>query len=66
MPVLEALGSELGRERVFEVARRVIVDVARAQGQELAQRVGGDSLTHFAAALEDWKRLGGAAAFPPR
>lgn len=56
MPVLEALGDEFGRARVFEVARRVIVDVARRQGRELAERVGGSSLAHFAAALDDWKK----------
>ena len=56
MPVLEALGARFGREEVFETARKVIVDVARAQGQQLAARVGGDSLTHFAGALEDWKK----------
>jgi hypothetical protein len=56
MPVLEALGAEYGREQVFEIARKVIIDVARAQGKELAARVGGDSLTHFAGALEDWKK----------
>lgn len=56
MPVLTALGEEFGRERVLEVARRVIVDVARAQGRELAGRMGGDSLQHFAAALEDWRK----------
>jgi hypothetical protein len=56
MPVLQALGDEFGRERVFEIARRIIVDVAREQGREVAERVGGNSLTHFATALEDWKK----------
>jgi hypothetical protein len=56
MPVLEKLAAEFGRERVFAIARDVIVDVARAQGRELARRVGGDSLPHFAGALEDWKK----------
>ncbi len=56
MPVLQALGDEFGRDRIFEIVRRVIIDVARQQGRELAQRVGGDSLTHFASALEDWKK----------
>lgn len=56
MPVLEALGDEFGRDRVFEVARRVIVDVAQEQGRQLASRMGGNSLTHFATALEDWKK----------
>ena len=56
MPVLEALGEEFGRDRVFEVARRVIVGVAQEQGRQLAERMGGNSLTHFAAALDDWKK----------
>ena len=56
MPVLEALGAEFGRERVLETARRVIIDVARAQGKALAERIGGDSLSLFATALEDWKK----------
>ena len=56
MPVLEALGAQYGHAQVFETARQVIIDVARAQGKELAQRVGGDSLGHFAGALEDWKK----------
>jgi len=56
MPVLSALGAEFGRERVFEVARQVIVEVARTQGRELAERIQGNSLTDFAAALEDWKK----------
>ena len=56
MPVLTALGEEFGREKVLETARRVIIEVARAQGKELAGRMGGDSLGHFATALEDWKK----------
>lgn len=56
MPVLSALGEEFGRERVFEIARKVIVEVAREQGKALAERMGGDSLGHLAAALEDWKK----------
>ena len=56
MPVLTALGEEFGREKVFETARRIIIDVAREQGKELAGRMGGDSLGHFATALEDWKK----------
>jgi hypothetical protein len=56
MPVLTALGEEFGREKVFETARRIIIDVAREQGRELSARMGGDSLGHFATALEDWKK----------
>ena len=32
------------------------MDVAREQGKALAERMGGDSLGHFATALEDWKK----------
>ena len=56
MPVLTALGEEFGREKVLETARRVIIEVARAQGKELSERMGGDSLGHFATALEAWKK----------
>ena len=56
MPVLQALGDEFGHDRVFEVARRVIVEVAQEQGRQLADRMGGNSLAHLAAALEDWKK----------
>ena len=56
MPVLEALGAKFGHDQVFETARNVIIDVARAQGKELAGRMGGDTLGHFATALEDWKK----------
>ena len=56
MPVLERLGAEFGRDRVFEVARDVIVEVARAQGRELATQMGGSSLAHFASSMENWKK----------
>jgi hypothetical protein len=56
MPVLEALGAEFGKERVFAVARDVIIGVAREQGRQLAERMGGNGLGQFAAALEDWKK----------
>ena len=31
-PVLEALGNEFGRDRVFAIAQQVIVSIAREQG----------------------------------
>jgi hypothetical protein len=55
-PVLEALAAEFGGERVFAIARDVIVDVARRQGEELAARMGGTGLDRFARALDDWKK----------
>ena len=56
MPVLERLGAEFGKERVFAIARDVIIDLAREQGRELARQMGGDDLGRFAAALENWKK----------
>ena len=56
MPILEALGDEFGRNRVFDVARRAIVGVAQEQGRQLAERMGGNSLAHLASALDDWKK----------
>jgi hypothetical protein len=55
-PLLEALGREFGAERVREVAREVIVGVARQQGDQLAAAMGGRSLTHFADSLDLWKK----------
>jgi predicted ArsR family transcriptional regulator len=55
-PLLEALGNEYGREKVLEVTRRTIVEIARRQGAELAQSMGGCTLAHLAASLENWKK----------
>jgi phosphohistidine phosphatase SixA len=57
-PLLDALGEEFDRPRVLEITRRTITQIALRQGAELAARTGGDSLIHFAAALEDWQRGG--------
>jgi hypothetical protein len=55
-PLLEALGDEFDRERVLEVARQVIVNVAHQQGAQLAESMSGNSLAHFAASMEAWKK----------
>jgi L-2-amino-thiazoline-4-carboxylic acid hydrolase len=34
MPVLEALGREFGRDKVFAVARDTVIEVAREQGRQ--------------------------------
>ena len=54
-PMIEALSKEFGRERVLEVARGTIVDIARRQGTQLADNLGGGTLEHLAAALESWQ-----------
>jgi hypothetical protein len=55
-PLLEALGDEFDRERVLEVARQVVVNVARQQGAQLAENMGSNSLAHFAVSMEAWKK----------
>ncbi len=57
-PILERLAAELGAERVYPIAREVIVDVARSQGRDLAGFVGGDDLDHFAGSLDNWTKGG--------
>lgn len=55
-PVLEAFAQELGWERTVAILRNVIVEIARQQGEALAQEMGGCSLAHFAAALANWQK----------
>jgi hypothetical protein len=63
-PMIDALGVEFGRERVLEVVRRVIVQIARGQGRELAEQLGGNGLQQFARGKEPWTR-GGALEIEP-
>jgi hypothetical protein len=53
-PVIDALAAEFGRERVVEIVRRVIVEIARQQGRALAGQVGGNSLAHFVSGKDPW------------
>ena len=54
-PMLDAMGEAFGREKALKVMRNTIVSIAEEQGAELANRMGGDSLQHFAESLEFWK-----------
>ena len=55
-PLLAALADEFGRERVLEIAREVIIQIACQQGAQIAEIRGGRSLAQFADSLEDWKK----------
>lgn len=57
-PLLERFGAEFGSERVNELAREVVVDVARSQGATLAEMMGGNDLMHFRDSMEAWTRGG--------
>ena len=55
-PVIEALGNELGRDRVLAVLRDTIVKIAEDQGALLAEHMGGNSLRQFCDSLEFWTK----------
>jgi len=57
-PLINAFSAEFGRERVIEIAKRVIVEIARQQGKALADQVGGNSLAHFAGSKDAWVKGG--------
>ncbi len=58
-PLIRGFEAEFGRERTLEVVRRVIADLARQGGADLAREVGEASLTAFATCLDRWS-AGGA------
>jgi hypothetical protein len=53
-PLIGAFAAEFGRERVLEIARGVIVQIAREQGRSLTEQMGGNSLAHFVKSKENW------------
>ena len=55
-PLIECFAAEFGRDRVVELAREVVVDVARRQGAAFSRQVGADDLGTFADGLEMWTR----------
>lgn len=57
-PLIDALGEEFGRERVIEVVRRTIIDIARRQGAALVDQMGGDGLPEFARSMSSWTQDG--------
>lgn len=57
-PLLERLGEEFGRDRVLELAAEVVVEVAQAQGDELAGHMGGNALADFAGSMDNWTKDG--------
>ena len=53
-PMINAFAAEFGRTRVIEIAKQVIVDIARQQGKALADQLGGNSLPHFVGGKDPW------------
>jgi hypothetical protein len=57
-PLIEAVRAELGAEKTLGLVRRVIAELARQSGAELAQRLGEASLAAFAGCLDRWSEAG--------
>jgi L-2-amino-thiazoline-4-carboxylic acid hydrolase len=58
-PLILGFVEAMGRDAALEVVRKVITDLARDGGHDLAARLGDASLSTFARALDLW-REGGA------
>jgi len=57
-PVVRAMAAEFGEAPVHEVLRRAIVEIAKAQGAELAEGCDGNSMEQFAGTLGHWRADG--------
>ena len=55
-PLVEALATEFGRDKVLRVIRNAVVEIARRQGRDLSRAMGGNSLRHFRDSLVHWTR----------
>jgi len=58
-PIIRAVSEELGREKTLELLRRVISELARQGGADLAGQLGEATLSAFSGSLDRW-REGGA------
>lgn len=61
-PIIRAVCDELGEEKTLALLRRVISELARESGAELAARLGDATLEAFSGSLDRW-REGGALEF---
>lgn len=57
-PLIAAIRDELGEEKALALLRRVIGDLARRGGAELAIQLGDASLDAFAGCLDRWSEGG--------
>jgi hypothetical protein len=55
-PLIKGFIKEIGKERTLEIVKGVIQSLARESGAQLANRLGGNSIEHFARGLELWKK----------
>ena len=57
-PVIQALGERFGREAVLETLKESIVAVARSQGAQMAEILGGCDREAFMVSLGHWQKDG--------
>jgi len=53
-PIIDALSYKFEQDKVLDVVRETIAEIATDQGAELADHMGGNSLQHFAESLQYW------------
>ena len=53
-PMIEALADAFGRDAVVDIVRKTIIKIAREQGAELAELMGGCSAAHLMASMQYW------------
>lgn len=58
-PIIEELCKRLSEKEVSSILRKALETIAKAQGNELKEKMGGNSLEHFKKAQGAW-RMGGA------
>ena len=56
IPLIDALGEKFGKETVVEVIGNTIIRIAREQGGDLAEAMGGKSSSHFMESLAFWTK----------
>jgi|YelNatPaOPRAMG01_1025707.scaffolds.fasta_scaffold04407_15 hypothetical protein len=57
-PIIEALCQRYPEKEVLEIIRRTIETIAKAQGEELRGKVGGNSLEDFKKSQDVWRKSG--------
>jgi predicted ArsR family transcriptional regulator len=55
-PIIDALSHRFEQDKVLDVIRETIAEIATDQGAELADRMGGNSLQPFADSLQYWTK----------
>jgi hypothetical protein len=57
-PLLERFSQELGSEKAEQIIHKVIAELSRAHGQELAKAAGSNTINDFAKSLEAFGKGG--------